>query len=66
MFFDSDLSTAEVRQKFGKVKPMHSFRSKWGYTNAAFLTAGEIIPQVTNQTWAAFIRERILQPLGMT
>ena len=66
MFFDSDLNTAEVREKFGKVKPMHSFRSKWGYTNAAFMTAGEIIPKVTNQTWAAYIRERILQPLGMT
>jgi CubicO group peptidase (beta-lactamase class C family) len=66
MFFDSDLSTAEVRQKFGKVNPMHSFRSTWGYTNAAFMTAGEIIPKVTNQTWADYIRERILQPLGMT
>lgn len=66
MYFDSDLSIAEVREKFGKVKPLHSFRSKWGYTNAAFMTAGEIIPKVTGQSWAAFVKEKIFTPLDMT
>jgi CubicO group peptidase (beta-lactamase class C family) len=66
MYFDSDLTTAEVREKFAKVKPLYSFRSKWGYTNAAFMTAGEIIPKVTNQTWAVFLKERIFTPLEMT
>lgn len=65
MFFDSDLSTAEVREKFGRVKPLYSFRSRWGYTNAAFMTAGEIIPKVTGETWAAFLKEKIFTPLGM-
>ncbi len=65
MFFDSDLTTAEVREKMGKLKPMYSFRSKWGYTNSAFMTAGEIIPKVTGRSWAEFITERIFKPLGM-
>jgi CubicO group peptidase (beta-lactamase class C family) len=65
MYFDSDLSTAEVREKMGKLKPMYGFRSKWGYTNCAFMTAGEIIPKVTGKSWADFITERIFQPLGM-
>lgn len=65
MYFDSDLTTAEVRDKFGKVKPMYGFRSKWGYCNAAFMTAGEIVPKVTGQSWATFITERIFKPLGM-
>lgn len=65
MYFDSDLSTAEVREKMGKLKPMYGFRSKWGYTNSAFMTAGEIIPKVTGKTWAEFITERIFNPLGM-
>ncbi|HYK56818.1 MAG TPA: serine hydrolase domain-containing protein, partial [Flavisolibacter sp.] len=47
MYFDSDLSKEEVRDKFSKVKPLYGFRSRWGYTNAAFLTAGEVIPNVT-------------------
>ena len=65
MYFDSDLSTAEVREKMGKLKPMYSFRSKWGYTNAAFMTAGEIIPKATGKSWADFITEKIFRPLGM-
>jgi CubicO group peptidase (beta-lactamase class C family) len=65
MYFDSDLSTAEVREKMGKLKPMYGFRSRWGYTNCAFMTAGEIIPKVTGQSWAEYIRERIFKPLGM-
>jgi CubicO group peptidase (beta-lactamase class C family) len=65
MYFDSDLTTAEVREKMGKLKPMYGFRSKWGYTNCAFMTAGEIIPKVTGQSWADFVTERIFKPLGM-
>lgn len=66
MYFDSDLTLQEVREKFGKVKPLYSFRSKWGYTNAAFMTAGEIIPKVTGgKTWAQFLEERIFIPLDM-
>lgn len=66
MYFDSDLTLQEVREKFAKVKPLYDFRSKWGYTNAAFLTAGEIIPRATGgQSWAQFLEKRIFAPLGM-
>lgn len=66
MYFDSDLSKEEVRQKFGMVKPMYGFRSRWGYTNAAFLTAGEVIPKATGKSWNDFLKERIFTPLGMS
>src|SRR6187402_3162833 len=65
MFFDTDLSTAEMRDRFGKLKPLYGFRSKWGYTNAAFMTAGEIIPKVTGKSWAEFLKEKIFLPLKM-
>lgn len=65
MYFDSDLTVAEVREKMGKLKPLYGFRSKWGYTNSAFMTAGEIIPKVTGKTWATYVTEKIFQPLGM-
>lgn len=66
MYFDSDLTTAQVRQKLGKVKPLYGFRSKWGYTNAAFMTAGEIIPKVSGLSWAQYVKEKIFTPLEMT
>jgi CubicO group peptidase (beta-lactamase class C family) len=59
MYFDSDLSIEEVRDKMGQLKPKYGFRSRWGYTNAAFMTAGEIIPKVTGRTWAQFITDSI-------
>ena len=65
MYFDSDLSTAEVREKMGKLKPLYGFRSKWGYTNAAFMTAGEIIPKVSGMSWSDFVTQRIFRPLEM-
>jgi CubicO group peptidase (beta-lactamase class C family) len=65
MYFDSDLSIQQVRERMGKLKPAYSFRSRWGYTNAAFLTAGEVIPKVTGKSWADFIRDSIFTPLGM-
>ena len=65
MFFDSDLSTEAMRERFGKLKPLYSFRGKWGYTNAAFMTAGEIIPKVAGKTWAEYLKEKIFMPLGM-
>jgi CubicO group peptidase (beta-lactamase class C family) len=65
MYFDSDLSLGEVREKFGKLKPLYGFRSRWGYTNAAFMTAGEVIPRVVGGTWASFIKDSIFTPLEM-
>lgn len=65
MYFDSDLTLAEVREKFGKVKPVYGFRSKWGYTNAAFLTAGEIIPKAIGRSWAQFLADSLFAPLQM-
>jgi CubicO group peptidase (beta-lactamase class C family) len=50
----------------GHVKATYPFRTKWGYTNSAFLTAGEMIPKVTGKPWEAYLKENIFAPLGMT
>lgn len=65
MYFDSDLSKEEVFAKFAQLKPEHSFRSTWGYTNAAFGVAGEVIEKASGKSWDLFLKERIFDPLGM-
>lgn len=65
MYFDSDLTTEQVIEKFGKVKPMYGFRSKWGYTNAAFAVSGEVLKKAAEKTWAEYLKEKIFTPLGM-
>lgn len=66
MFFDSDLSPAQVFEKFAKLRPLYGFRSRWGYTNAGFAAAGEVIQRVSGKTWAQYLHEEIFKPLGMS
>jgi CubicO group peptidase (beta-lactamase class C family) len=65
MYYTSDLTGAQVLEKFGKLKPMYSLRSRWGYTNASFVAAGAIINKVTGKTWAMYLTDSIFRPLGM-
>lgn len=39
--------------------------TRWKYSNLALALAGEVVMAVTKQPFAAYVRERILQPLGM-
>ena len=65
MYWTSSLSDKQSIEKFGKLTPVYSFRGKWGYTNAAFVVAGEVINAVTGKTWASFLTDSIFKPLGM-
>ncbi len=65
MYFDSDLSYEEVKQKFGLIKPMHGFRSYWGYTNAGYAIAGEIIRKASGKSYEDYLQSQFFQPIGM-
>lgn len=65
-FYNTNLTRADVIKKLGELKAAYPFRTKWGYTNAAFLTAGEIIPRVAGKPWEVYLKEAIFAPLGMT
>jgi CubicO group peptidase (beta-lactamase class C family) len=47
------------------MKPASSFRSHYAYDNLMYIAAGQIIPAVTGKPWEEYIREKILEPLGM-
>ncbi|HZX59845.1 MAG TPA: serine hydrolase [Mucilaginibacter sp.] len=64
-FYNTDLTRDQVMEKMSHVKAAYPFRTKWGYTNSAFLTAGQIIPVVTGKPWEVFLKENIFAPLGM-
>lgn len=65
-YWTSNLTRAEVIEKMSHIKAQYPFRTKWGYTNAAFVVAGEIIPKATGMQWEQYIKEKIFTPLGMT
>jgi CubicO group peptidase (beta-lactamase class C family) len=64
-YWESNLSRKNVIERFGKCIPKYPFRTKFGYCNAAFVTAGEIIPATSGVSWENFIREKIFKPVGM-
>jgi CubicO group peptidase (beta-lactamase class C family) len=65
-FWNSSLSRAAIMEKMRLLKPSRPFRQDYGYCNSCFLTAGEVIPKVTGQSWEKYITDSILRPLGMT
>jgi CubicO group peptidase (beta-lactamase class C family) len=65
-FYNTNLTRSEIIEKLGQMKAAYPFRTKWGYTNSAFLTAGQIIPAVTGKPWEVYIKENIFDPLGMS
>ena len=65
MYWTSGLTRTEVIKKFGGLTPLYGFRSKWGYTNAGFLIAGECIQKISNESWESNIKNRIFVPLQM-
>jgi CubicO group peptidase (beta-lactamase class C family) len=64
-YWTSNLTREEVIEKMSHIKATYPFRTNYGYTNAAFVTAGQIIPKATGMQWEDFIKTRIFDPLDM-
>lgn len=48
------------------LKPHHSFRNRLDYNNIMFIVAGEVITRISGLSWAEFVEQRIMKPVGMT
>lgn len=61
----SNLTRKEIIEHLALTKPVHPFRYKYGYCNAAFITAGELIKNVTDTSWDDYIKYHFFEPLAM-
>jgi CubicO group peptidase (beta-lactamase class C family) len=61
----SDLSRKESVRRLRYIKPATSFRSGYAYDNVLYMVAGQLIEEVTGQTWEAYVRDHVLKPAGM-
>ena len=66
LWMGSDLSRAEVIRRVRFHRPTWSLRTTFGYQNIMYLTAGEIIPALTGQSWDDYLKATFFQPLGMS
>ena len=65
-FWNSTLPKDSIIYKMRFLKPEGEFRQNYGYCNAGFLVAGEILNKVTGTTWEQYVTENILNPVGMS
>ncbi|KAB2877642.1 serine hydrolase [bacterium] len=65
IWYGTNYSRKEVIERIRFLKPKYSFRSAYGYQNIMFITAGEVLLNITGKTWDEFVKERIFNPLGM-
>jgi CubicO group peptidase (beta-lactamase class C family) len=56
----------EIVRRLRYIKPEASFRTAYAYDNVLYLVAGEVIERVSGRTWEQFVKERILDRVGMT
>jgi CubicO group peptidase (beta-lactamase class C family) len=60
-----NLSRKKIIENMRNVTPNLGFRERFGYSNSAFLCAGEIIPAVCDTSWDDFLKYRFFVPLRM-
>lgn len=58
-------TTEEVVKKARYLEPKYGFREHYGYSNIMFITAGEVIEEVTGMEYTEYIQKTFLDPLGM-
>lgn len=66
VWYSTNYTRKEIITRARFLKPVFGFRTNFGYSNILFLTAGEIIPALTNKSWDEFLKSRIFEPLKMS
>lgn len=65
IWYKSNKSPEEIIKRAGSVPKAFEFRDGFGYSNLMFITAGEIIRQVTGAPWEEYVMRNFIDPLGM-
>src|SRR5277367_2751827 len=55
----------EVVYRLRYLKPATSFRTTYAYNNLMFVTAGQVVAEVSGKSWDDYLREKLFLPLGM-
>ena len=66
LWYETDFTSDEILQRVRYLKTVSSFRTRYGYQNLMFIAAGKIVEKVSGKPWCSFVRERIMDPLGMS
>src|SRR6266852_3325588 len=65
IWFKSDFTRKELFDRLKYLEPQEPMRQAFLYNNLMYAAAGYMIEQQSGKPWEQFVRDRILQPLGM-
>lgn len=66
LWYETTYKPEEILARVKHLKPVSSFRTRYGYQNLMFIAAGQVIEKVSGKKWCDYVKERILDPLGMS
>jgi CubicO group peptidase (beta-lactamase class C family) len=61
----STLTRKETVRRLRHIKPATSFRSGYAYDNVLYIVVGQLIEEVTGQSWEEFMKAQVLRPAAM-
>ncbi len=65
-WYGTTASRRELLERIQYLEPTAELREKFQYNNFMYLAQGMVIEKMTGKSWEENVKERILQPLGMT
>jgi CubicO group peptidase (beta-lactamase class C family) len=65
IWYKADLTPEDIIRRVKYLEKAFDFRAGYGYSNVMYVTAGEVIREVTGKSWSENVKERIFEPLGM-
>jgi CubicO group peptidase (beta-lactamase class C family) len=57
---------ADVVAGLGYIKPVHSFRAQYAYSNASYVIAGQVAAAAGGASYEQLMRREVFKPLGLT
>jgi CubicO group peptidase (beta-lactamase class C family) len=65
IWYKSDFTRKELFERLKYLEPSQPLRQTFLYNNMMYAGAGYVVELLSGKSWEDFVRERILQPLGM-
>lgn len=66
IWYKSTFTRRELWDRLRYLEPAAPLRTKFLYNNLMFTAAGQVIEELSGQTWEQFVQNRIFNPLGMS
>lgn len=63
---DGNAAPADVIAALPHLRPSTGFRDGYAYDNLLYIVAGEIVERVSGDSWADFVTDELLVPIGLT